>query len=94
MSLVRIRSYHARIDKRRRTSGSSIESVLRNAFERFLTDWAEMEDLVFAPELRLGTGPAANRVPDGTVLHAIRMPLGYWEAKDGDDDLDIEIAAK
>ena len=32
--------------------------------------------------------------PDGTILHAIRVPLGYWEAKDTDDDLDAEIEKK
>ena len=36
----------------------------------------------------------ARVVPDGTILHAIRVPLGYWEAKDTDDDLDEEIEKK
>ena len=36
----------------------------------------------------------ARVVPDGTILHAIRVPLGHWEAKDTDDDLDEEIEKK
>ena len=36
----------------------------------------------------------ARVVPDGTILHEIRVPLGYWEAKDTDDDLDEEIEKK
>jgi type I restriction-modification system DNA methylase subunit len=28
------------------------------------------------------------------VLHALRVPLGWWEAKDTADDLDVEIAKK
>jgi predicted helicase len=31
---------------------------------------------------------------DGALLHALRVPFGYWEAKDESDDLEAEIAAK
>lgn len=94
MSIIRVRNYLSRIDRLRRTSGSNLETVLRSAFQRLLEDWSDAEDLVFAPELPLGFGPAANRRPDGTVLHTIRIPLGYWEAKDTSDNLDEEIAKK
>ena len=33
-------------------------------------------------------------MPDGALLHALRVPLGYWEAKDEEDDLDKEIEKK
>ena len=33
-------------------------------------------------------------MPDGTILHEIRIKHGYWEAKDTGDDLDEEIAKK
>ena len=36
----------------------------------------------------------ARVIPDGTILHEIRVPFGYWEAKDTDDDLDAEIEKK
>jgi predicted helicase len=32
--------------------------------------------------------------PDGTLYDAFRIPRGYWEAKDTNDDLDAEIRAK
>jgi len=32
--------------------------------------------------------------PDGTVKDALRLPWGYWESKDQDDDLDQEIQKK
>jgi hypothetical protein len=32
--------------------------------------------------------------PDGALLYSLRVPLGYWEAKDEDDDLDKEIEKK
>ncbi|MDP5308420.1 type ISP restriction/modification enzyme [Paracoccus spongiarum] len=94
LTIARVRDYHARIDRLRTSSGSTLESVLRSAFQRLLQDWAEAQDLIFAPELPLGTGAAASRVPDGTILHEIRIKHGYWEAKDTDDDLDEEIAKK
>ena len=34
------------------------------------------------------------RLSDGALLHELRVPLGYWEAKDEDDDLDDEIEKK
>ena len=94
MSILRVRDYHARIDRLRKTSGSSLETVLRDSFQRLLTDWSEAAGLTFAPELPLGVGPARNRKPDGTILYDLRVPHGYWEAKDTDDDLDVEIADK
>ena len=94
MSTLRLRDYHVRIDRLRKTSGSSLESVLRASFQRLLEDWSEARGLLFAPERPLGTGPAPNRRPDGTVLYELRVPHGYWEAKDTDDDLDVEIADK
>jgi TorA maturation chaperone TorD len=35
-----------------------------------------------------------NIAVDGALLHELRMPLGYWEAKDAADDLDEEITKK
>ncbi|TAG68005.1 MAG: DNA methyltransferase, partial [Burkholderiales bacterium] len=35
-----------------------------------------------------------NVTIDGALLHELRMPLGYWEAKDEKDDLDEEIEKK
>ena len=33
-------------------------------------------------------------IPDGTVNDSLRLPRGYWEAKDTHDDLDAEIQRK
>ena len=32
--------------------------------------------------------------PDGTLQDSFKIPRGYWEAKDTNDDLDAEIKAK
>lgn len=31
---------------------------------------------------------------DGALVDPLRVPFGYWEAKDARDDLDAEIAYK
>jgi len=33
-------------------------------------------------------------IPDGTLRDDYNLPRGYWEAKDTDDDLDVEIKKK
>ncbi len=41
--------------------------------------------------------PPNNRYrvyPDGTIKDALRLPWGYWESKDQDDDLAQEIPKK
>ncbi|MCK7496167.1 MAG: hypothetical protein MZW92_38470 [Comamonadaceae bacterium] len=38
--------------------------------------------------------PRTRRYVDGALLHELRVPFGYWEAKDEEDDLDEEIACK
>ncbi len=68
--------------------------MLREAFKDLLKRWGRSQDLQFVPEHAITT-PQKNRIYlDGALLHALRVPFGYWEAKDADDDLDAEIAAK
>ena len=53
-------------------------------------------DLALLTALHRGDtlGEAFDAALDGALLHGIRTPLGYWEAKDADDDLEAEMAAK
>jgi hypothetical protein len=37
---------------------------------------------------RYGTLTKERRYLDGALLHELRVPFGYWEAKDTNDDLD------
>jgi hypothetical protein len=46
------------------------------------------------PEYPFKTLTNENRAVDGALLHYLRMPFGYWEAKDTNDDLDAEIEKK
>jgi len=68
--------------------------VVREAFKDLLKGWARSHDLVFVPEYEIATPAKERRYVDGALLHALRMPFGYWEAKDEQDDLDAEISFK
>jgi hypothetical protein len=94
MSQVLINQYLAELDRLRKVSGSRRESVVREAFKDLLKGWGRQHDLTFVPEYELDTKTRDRRYVDGALLHELRVPFGYWEAKDEHDDLDAEIAAK
>jgi len=94
MSRLLISDYLAEIDRLRAVSGSTTEAIISEAFKDLLKRWARGQGLAFLAQSPVETGMKARIVPDGTILHAIRVPLGYWEAKDTADDLDAEIENK
>ena len=89
-----IHAYLAELDRLKRASGSARETIVREAFKDLLKAWGRAQSLTFLAEYPLKTATKANITVDGALLHEIRTPLGYWEAKDAEDDLDAEIAAK
>ena len=58
---------------------------------RICSRGARQHDLIFVPEYELETTAKERRYVDGALLHTLRVPFGYWEAKDEKDDLDAEI---
>jgi hypothetical protein len=78
----------------RRVSGTARESVVREAFKDLLKSWGRAHNLIFVPEYEIETATKQHRCVDGALLHELRLPFGYWEAKDEKDDLDEEIATK
>jgi predicted helicase len=94
MSQLLIQHYLNELQTLRRVSGTSRESVVREAFKTLLKDWGKSRDLIFIPEYEYITPSKDRRLIDGALLHALRVPLGYWEAKDEEDDLDEEIEKK
>lgn len=94
MSRQLINEYRAELDRVLQVSGSRRESVVREPFKDLLKRWGKSQDLHFVAEHAIVT-PKGNRIyTDGALLHGLRVPFGYWEAKDQDDKLDGEIADK
>ena len=94
MSQLLINEYLKQLDLIKKISGSQRETIVREAFKDLLKAWGRQQNLVFLAEYPLKTAFKTNISVDGALLHELRMPLGYWEAKDAADDLDEEIAKK
>jgi len=94
MSQILIQQYLNQLQDLRKVSGTHRESVVREAFKDLLKGWARSHDLVFVPEYEIETKAKDRRYVDGALLYELRMPFGYWEAKDEKDDLDAEIETK
>lgn len=94
MSQLLISDYLKQLDLIKKVSGSHRETIVREAFKDLLKAWGRQHGLVFLAEYPLKTATKSNIAVDGALLHELRMPLGYWEAKDEKDDLDSEIEKK
>jgi hypothetical protein len=94
MSQLLIQTYLSDLSRLKMTSGVDTEQVIRPAFRRLLDHWSRADGLVFVEELEYLTTLKTKVYPDGTILHALRVPHGYWEAKDTADKLDDEIRSK
>lgn len=94
MSKVLIQNYLADLAKLRQVGGTHRESVVREAFKDLLKGWARAHDLTFVPEYEIESPAKERRYVDGALLYGLRLPFGYWEAKDEKDDLDAEIETK
>jgi predicted helicase len=94
MSQILIQAYLNDLDRVRKFSGSLTEGVISEAFKDLLKAWSKQNHLHFISQYEFES-PQKNRIrPDGTILHDLRVPFGYWEAKDTADDLDEEIRKK
>ena len=94
MGQILINEYLRQLDVLKKVSGSQRETIVREAFKDLLKAWGRQLGLVFLAEYPLKTAFKTNITVDGALLHELRMPLGYWEAKDAQDDLDAEVVKK
>ena len=94
MSQLLINTYLNELATLKRVSGTNRETVLREAFKDLLKAWGKANNLVFIAEHPMTTNFKTNISVDGALMHDLRVPFGYWEAKDQDDDLDEEIVKK
>ena len=94
MSRQLINEYRADLDRKKAVSGSRREGVLSDPFKDLLRRWGKSHDLIFVSQPDIVTAKGNRIYPDGALVHSLRVPFGYWEAKDQDDNLDKEIEAK
>jgi predicted helicase len=94
MSRLLIQKYQTEVEKIIQYGGSRKETSLKVAFQNLLNAYCESKNFVLIPELEYRTKHNTTVYPDGTVKDALRLPWGYWESKDQDDDLDKEIQNK
>jgi hypothetical protein len=78
----------------KQASGTTREGVVSEAFKDLLKGSGKSHDLIFIPQYELPKQDGKPRWVDGALVYDLRVPFGYWEAKDEEDDLDREIAAK
>ena len=91
MSLQLVNQYLNDLDRYKKISGSLTEGVISEAFKDLLKAWSRQSNLHFIDQYPFQSTQKTRIQPDGTILHDLRVPLGYWEAKDSNDDLDAEI---
>ncbi len=84
-----IKQYYAAL-KVYRDQNVKHEGALQTAFQQLLADVAKVHHCALIPQQ-----PYKKLRPDGTVRDILwDRAMGYWEAKDTNDNLDKEIAAK
>lgn len=95
MSRQHINAYRTKLAQIHAASGSLNEGPISQAFGSLLESWGRALDLTLVQQWE-GKGPRGNhiRVDGALVPTVLRVPFGYWEAKDSKDDLDREIASK
>jgi hypothetical protein len=83
MSQLLIQQYLNELQTLRRVSGEARESIVSEAFKTLLKDWGRSKDLIFIPQYKLDTLTKDRRYVDGALVYSqLRLPFGYWEAKD------------
>ena len=92
MSQHLVNAYLNDLDRYKKISGSFTEGVISEAFKDLLKAWSRQSNLHFINQYEFVSAQKTRIRPDGTILHDLRVPLGYWEAKDSSDDLDAEFA--
>ncbi len=69
------------------------EGALETAFQRLLLETARSHGWLLIPKQSLRV-KGKTIIPDGTLRDIFNLQRGYWEAKDTDDDLSVEINKK
>jgi hypothetical protein len=77
MSQLLVLHFLAELDRLRKISGTSRDTVVREAFEDLLKAWGKARDLQFIPERHYPLPPPRPRIyPDGALLHSDLSAIG------------------
>ena len=93
-----IKTYYAELKEYERL-GEQNEGTVRAAFQGLLQHYCHQSNLTLLCEKTLAfpsdKGGSNRRIrPDGEVVDTFKLPYGYWEAKDTQDDLHVEANKK
>ena len=93
-----IKTYYAELKEYERL-GEQNEGTVRAAFQGLLQHYCHQSKLTLLCE-KMHALPTDKRGsnrkirPDGEVVDTFKIPYGYWEAKDTQDDLHVEASKK
>jgi type I restriction-modification system DNA methylase subunit len=73
--------------------GIAHEGAVETAFQQLLAETARSNGWHLVPKLSIKVG-GKTVIPDGLIRDEFNLHRGYWEAKDTDDDLSVEIKKK
>ena len=76
MSQLLIQQYLNQLASLKKVSGTTRESVVREAFKDLLKGWARSHDLVFVPEYEIAAPTKERRYVDGALLNINRVSIG------------------
>jgi predicted helicase len=74
--------------------GQTNEMTIRNAFQDVLQIYTKKLGWQFVEEYTIKRTGRRNASVDGALLDQFSLARGFWEAKDGKDDLAIEVQRK
>ncbi len=94
MSKLLITKYHNRLHEIFNSGGTRNETSVSFAFANLLRSYAEKKGLLLVEQFEF-VGRSGRRIrPDGVLKYFGGIDVGYWEAKDTKDKLDVEINKK
>ena len=74
--------------------GVEHEGAVRTAFQNLLQHYCRQASLTLVCEKPHYIAKGKRIRPDGEVVDTFKLPYGYWEAKDTQDDLHVEASKK
>jgi len=87
-----VKDYYATL-KDFEDQGATHEGAVSTAFQNLLANAAKKRKWTLIPFLD-DQSEGHRIVPDGTIRDEFYITRGHWEAKDTDDDLEVEIEKK